>query len=31
MVERFRPIAGAGDQAFLRDPWGNLIEVNEQR
>lgn len=29
-VQRFRPVAGAGDQAFVRDPWGNPIELNEQ-
>ncbi|MDP1818879.1 MAG: VOC family protein [Acidimicrobiales bacterium] len=29
-VRRGRDIVGAGRQAFLRDPWGNLIELNEQ-
>lgn len=29
-VRRGRDIPGAGRQAFLRDPWGNLIELNEQ-
>lgn len=30
MVRRGREVSGAGRQAFLRDPWGNLIELNEQ-
>lgn len=29
-VRRGRDIAGAGSQAFVRDPGGNLIELNEQ-
>jgi catechol 2,3-dioxygenase-like lactoylglutathione lyase family enzyme len=29
-VRRLREVEGAGAQAFVRDPWGNLIELNEQ-
>jgi catechol 2,3-dioxygenase-like lactoylglutathione lyase family enzyme len=29
-VRRGGDIRGAGRQAFIRDPWGNLIELNEQ-
>jgi len=28
-VTRLDPVAGAGRQAFVRDPFGNLIELNE--
>jgi catechol 2,3-dioxygenase-like lactoylglutathione lyase family enzyme len=28
-VRRAGEVAGAGAQAFVRDPWGNLIELNQ--
>lgn len=28
-VQRLRPVEGAGTQAFVRDPTGNVIELNQ--
>jgi glyoxylase I family protein len=28
-VHRVQHIAGAGHQAFLHDPWGNFLELNQ--